>query len=60
MIHKVTNTKHLHDVYFEDINEVVSCKEEAYLVQVWYYYFFSTLEAAQEKARELGISEELV
>lgn len=60
MIQHITNTKRLHDVYFEDIDALVSSKEECYLVNAFRFYYFSTPDAAKEKARKLGASEEIV
>jgi hypothetical protein len=60
MIHKITNTKALHDIYFEDIDDVVSSKKECYLINPWVFFYFSTLKAAKVKAKKLGISEEVV
>lgn len=59
MIHKVTDTSELKDVYFEDIDALVGSQDEAFLVYTFYFYYYSTLEAAQEKCRSLGVSEEL-
>lgn len=60
MIRKINNTKTFSDVYFEDINYVVSSRDTAYLVQAFYYYYYSTEEAAKQKARSLGISEQIM
>jgi len=60
MIHHVTDTSELKDVYFEDIDATVGSKKEAYMINVWYFYYFSTLEAAEAKAERLGIGKELV
>jgi len=60
MIHTVKNTKGLHDVYFEDIDEFVSSKNECYMINIFLLFYFSTLEAAKVKAKKLGISEEVV
>ena len=60
MIHKVTNTTALHDVYFEDIDDVVSSKDKAYLINPFLYFYFSTLKAAKEKAEKLGVSDKVV
>lgn len=59
MIHKITDTTGLTDVYFEDIDATVGTKSECYMINRWYFYYFSTIEAAQEKATKLGISTSL-
>ncbi len=59
MIHKITNTKWMGDVYFEDVDKTVSSQDECYLIDVFYFYYFSTLDAAKEKAKKLGISCEM-
>lgn len=45
---KDTKSKELDTVYFDDINELVSSKEEAFLVTNWYLRYFSTKEAAEK------------
>lgn len=60
MIHEITNTENLKDVYFEDKDDVVSSQEKCYLINAWYFFYFSTIESAQEKARKMGISEQVV
>jgi hypothetical protein len=60
MIQKITKTASLKDVYFEDIDGFVASKDVAYLVQSFYFFYFSTPEAAQEKAKKLGLSEAIV
>lgn len=60
MIHKITNTKALHDIYFEDINDVVSSKNTAYLINTFLFFYFSSPSAAKERAKQLGISQEIV
>jgi hypothetical protein len=60
MIHEITNTKNLRDVYFEDKNDVVSSQEKCYLINAWYFFYFSTIESAQKKAKEMGISDQVV
>lgn len=59
MINHITVSSELKDVYFEDIDAPVSSKKECYEILAFYYYYFSTLEAAKQKAKELGISDEL-
>lgn len=58
MIQKInkTNAAFLKGVYFEDINALVSSKDEAYLVRSFYFFYFSTLEAAKEKSTSLNLS----
>lgn len=60
MIHHITDTKSLRDVCLEDSDDMAGSVSECYMINVWYFYYFATLEAAQEKARKLGISEEVV
>jgi len=59
MIEKISNTKtyDLDGVYFEDIDEKVSSKDVCYLITAFKFYYFSTLEAAEEKATSLGIGQ---
>ncbi|MFT7565862.1 MAG: hypothetical protein ACI846_000148 [Pseudoalteromonas distincta] len=57
MIHKINNTKELNDTYFEDIDALVSSQDEAYLINTFYFFYYSTLESAKKKARSIGISE---
>lgn len=59
MIHKVVDTSGLEGVYFDDTDELVGTREECYLVQAWYFHYFSTLESAKEKAQKLGLSQEV-
>lgn len=49
LITHITNTKtsELHDVYFEDIDALVSSKKEAWLVYTFLWRYFSTEKAAQ-------------
>lgn len=44
---KNTKTSELGDVYFEDINELVSSKEQAWLVNGFLFRYYSTEEAAK-------------
>lgn len=62
MIRKVKDTSadFLKGVYFEDINELVSNKPEAFLVQSFYFFYYSTAEAAKTKARSIHQSEDII
>lgn len=59
MICKITNTTELHDTYYEDIDATVNTKKQCYLINCFYYRYFSTLKAAREFARKRGMSERL-
>ena len=59
MIYVIDDTSDLKDVYLEDIDGFVGSTPECYLVQAWYFYYFSTLNAAKTKARSLGVSDEV-
>lgn len=45
---KDTKSKELENVLFDDIDDLVSSKEEAFLVINWYFRYFSTKEAAEK------------
>jgi hypothetical protein len=49
---KNTQTQDLKGVYFEDINDLVSNKPEAWLVNGWYFRYCSTKEAAEEQSKK--------
>lgn len=55
MIEKITNTKNLRDVYFEDIDATVDTKKECYLVESFLLLYFSTLKSAESYAARRGL-----
>lgn len=56
MIKKITDTSGLYDVYFEDVDEIVGGVKECYLICTFYYYYFSTLDAAIKFAEKKNYS----
>lgn len=48
MIRHIEDTNSIEGVYFEDIDALVSSKSEAWLIVKFYYYYFSTKEAAEK------------
>ena len=58
---KQTQAEHLKGVYFEDIDALVSTQSEAWLVNAFYFKYFSTWEAAEAFNRKLtGIKNQQV
>lgn len=51
---KNTQTADLKGAFFEDIDELVSNKPEAWLVNGWYFRYCSTKEAAEEQSKNSG------
>ncbi|MFY0656171.1 MAG: hypothetical protein JXR12_05295 [Neptunomonas phycophila] len=60
MIHEITDTSSLDDVYFEDKDDVVASQDVAYLICPFKFYYYSTKEAARTKAQSMGISDQIV
>ena len=62
MIELIKNTKrdHLEGVYFEDIDDLVSSKDKAWLVYTLLFRYFSTEKAATDWCEARGLSTSIV